>query len=132
MESNTFLCFICGTYFSSNEIQNHIYKCKLTHKSKTKQRITLPEEYSLLFKIFKGGLSLSQEEIENFNNKLAASSLKPSTQKSNTFSNTSMSSTMPQRRKGERPVGVICPLCGRNYGSASIGIVYILIYNNST
>ena len=132
------LCFICGDYIPSSEIQNHIFKCKLSYEGKKKVRITLPEEYSLLFKTIKGGLSLSEEDLENFNNLISTKSLKQSTSKASNqnFSNTTpyknqnqgnFSQTMPQKKvaprmAGEKPRMLVCPLCGREFGTASLEI----------
>ena len=142
MESQNILCFICGEYYPSSEIQNHIFKDKLQYEGKKKVHITLPEEYNLLFKTIKGGLTLSDEDLENFNNLISTKSLKKSSSKINQnsgFSNTmsykpqnhqegNFSQTMPQRRKspprmpGEKPRMLVCPLCGREFGTASLEI----------
>ena len=138
------LCFICGDYIPSSEIQNHIFKCKLSYEGKKKVRLTLPEEYNLLFKTIKGGLTLSDEDLENFNNLIASKSVKKSSQKlsNDGFSNTmsyshrnqgggggNFSQTMPQQRRkspprmpGEKPRMLVCPLCGREFGTASLDI----------
>ena len=136
------LCFICGEYAPSSEIQNHVFKCKLTYEGKKKVHLTLPEEYNLLFKTIKGGLSLSDEDLENFNNLIASKSVKKASQKltNDGFSNTmsysnrnqgggNFSNTMPQQRRkspprkpGEKPRMLVCPLCGREFGTASLEI----------
>ena len=136
------LCFICGEYAPSSEIQNHVFKCKLTYEGKKKVHLTLPEEYNLLFKTIKGGLSLSDEDLENFNNLIASKSVKKASQKltNDGFSNTmsysnrnqgggNFSKTMPQQRRkspprmpGEKPRMLVCPLCGREFGTASLEI----------
>ncbi len=135
------LCFICGDYIPSSEIQNHIFKCKLSYEGKKKVRLTLPEEYNLLFKTIKGGLTLSDEDLENFNNLISTKSLKKSSSKINEggFSKTmnyqrneqggNYSQTMPQQMKkppprmpGEKPRMLVCPLCGREFGTASLDI----------
>ena len=136
------LCFICGEYAPSSEIQNHVFKCKLTYEGKKKVHLTLPEEYNLLFKTIKGGLTLSDEDLENFNNLISTKSVKKSSSKINndTYSNTmsysnrnqgggNFSNTMPQQRRkspprmpGEKPRMLVCPLCGREFGTASLEI----------
>ena len=136
------LCFICGEYAPSSEIQNHVFKCKLSYEGKKKVHLTLPEEYNLLFKTIKGGLSLSDEDLENFNNLIASKSVKKASQKltNDGFSNTmsysnrnqgggNFSKTMPQQRRkspprmpGEKPRMLVCPLCGREFGTASLEI----------
>ena len=136
------LCFICGEYAPSSEIQNHVFKCKLTYEGKKKVHLTLPEEYNLLFKTIKGGLSLSDEDLENFNNLIASKSVKKASQKltNDGFSNTmsysnrnqgggNFSQTMPQQRRkspprmpGQKPRMLVCPLCGREFGTASLEI----------
>ena len=141
MEQNI-LCFICGEYAPSSEIQNHVFKCKLTYEGKKKVRLTLPEEYNLLFKTIKGGLTLSDEDLENFNNLISTKSVKKSSSKINndTYSNTmsysnrnqgggNFSQTMPQQRRkspprmpGQKPRMLVCPLCGREFGTASLEI----------
>lgn len=140
MESGGFLCFICGKKFPASEIQNHIFKDKLRYEGEKKVRIGLPEEYNLLFKTIKGGLTLSGDDLVNFNNLISTKSVKKHSaaldDSSLSYGNNSLtiSKTMnksppkqkqspPQRRSpGQRPRGLICPLCGREYGTASLEI----------
>lgn len=143
MESSNVLCFICGNKFPQNEIQNHIFKDKLRYEGTKKVRIELPEEYNLLFKTIKGGLTLEGEDLENFNNLISTKSLRKQSQALDdmnyNYGNNSLSMSQniprksprksppkkspPQRRSpGQRPRGLICPLCGREYGTASLEI----------
>ena len=140
MESNAqnILCFICGSYIPSSEIQNHVYKCKLSYEVKTKSKITLPDEYNLLFKTIKGGLTFSSEDLDNFNSLLASKSVKSyKAPLSNTMGSSmgssmgggNFSQTMPQQRRkspprqpGQRPRMMVCPLCGREFGTMSLPI----------
>ena len=76
MDSNAILCFICGQRFDQSEIQNHIFKDKLRYEGQKKVRLTIPEEYNLLFKTIKGGLSLQGEDVVNFNNLISSKSVR--------------------------------------------------------
>ena len=141
MDSNTILCFICGQRFDQSEIQNHIFKDKLRYEGQKKVRLTIPEEYNLLFKTIKGGLSLQGEDVVNFNNLISSKSVRNQSSQLeynyNASGGLSMSqsiprksprksppkkSSPPKRLPGQRPRGLICPLCGREYGTASLQI----------
>ena len=156
MDSGNILCFVCSNYFGTNEIQNHVYKCKLTYETKIKKKISLPEEYNLLFTTFKGGLSLQPDEIENFNGMIAAKLVKgggggggarTGGGMSNTGGGSNYSQTAPiksgsgyggggfsntvqqparkkspPRQPGQRPRMLVCPLCGREFGTMSLPI----------
>ena len=141
MESNSILCFICGQKFDQSEIQNHIFKDKLKYEGQKKVRLTIPEEYNLLFKTIKGGLSLQGDDVQNFNNLISTKSVKSHTGQLeynyNSSGGLSVSQNIPRksprnspvkknsppkRAPGQRPRGLICPLCGREYGTASLQI----------
>ena len=141
MDSNAILCFICGQRFDQSEIQNHIFKDKLRYEGQKKVRLTIPEEYNLLFKTIKGGLSLQGEDVVNFNNLISSKSVRNQSNQLeynyNASGGLSMSqsiprkspsksppkkSSPPKRLPGQRPRGLICPLCGREYGTASLQI----------
>jgi len=141
MESNKILCFICGQKFEQSEIQNHIFKDKLKYESQKKVRLTVPDEYNLLFKTIKGGLTLEGDDVTNFNSLIATKSVRTqSNQLEYSYGptgNLSMSQSLPRkspnksplkktsppkRAPGQRPRGLICPLCGREYGTASLQI----------
>ncbi len=141
MDSNAILCFICGQRFDQSEIQNHIFKDKLRYEGQKKVRLTIPEEYNLLFKTIKGGLSLQGEDVVNFNNLISSKSVRNQSSQLeynyNASGGLSMSqsiprksprksppkkSSPPKRLPGQRPRGLICPLCGREYGTASLQI----------
>ena len=141
MESNSILCFICGQKFDQSEIQNHIFKDKLRYEGQKKVRLTIPDEYNLLFKTIKGGLSLSGEDVINFNNLISTKSVRSQAGQLeysyNSSGNLSVSQAVPRksprksppkknsppkRAPGQRPRGLICPLCGREYGTASLQI----------
>ena len=141
MDSNAILCFICGQRFDQSEIQNHIFKDKLRYEGQKKLRLTIPEEYNLLFKTIKGGLSLQGEDVVNFNNLISSKSVRNQSSQLeynyNASGGLSMSqsiprksprksppkkSSPPKRLPGQRPRGLICPLCGREYGTASLQI----------
>ena len=102
MDSNAILCFICGQRFDQSEIQNHIFKDKLRYEGQKKVRLTIPEEYNYNAS---GGLSMSQS--------IPRKSPRKSPPKK---------SSPPKRLPGQRPRGLICPLCGREYGTASLQI----------
>ena len=76
MESNKILCFICGQKFEQAEIQNHIFKDKLKYEGQKKVRLAIPDEYNLLFKTIKGGLSLQGEDVTNFNSLISTKSVR--------------------------------------------------------
>ena len=141
MQSNSILCFICGQRFDQSEIQNHIFKDKLRYEGQKKVRLAIPEEYNLLFKTIKGGLSLVGEDVVNFNNLISTKSVRNHTEQLEYNYNSSgglsvsqniprksprkspvKKSSPPKRAPGQRPRGLICPLCGREYGTASLQI----------
>ena len=140
MESNSILCFICGQKFEQSEIQNHIFKDKLKYEGQKKVRLTVPEEYNLLFKTIKGGLSLQGDDVTNFNSLISTKSVRSQSNQLeysyNQSGGLSVSQniprksppkppkrTSPQKRSpGQIPRGLICPLCGREYGTASLQI----------
>ena len=140
MESNNILCFICGQKFPQEEIQNHIFKDKLKYEGQKKVRLVIPEEYNLLFKTIKGGLSLQGEDVSNFNSLISTKTVRSQTNQLEysygPTGNLSMSQNIPKksprqspkknspqkRAPGQRPRGLICPLCGREYGTASLQI----------
>ena len=126
MDSNAILCFICGQRFDQSEIQNHIFKDKLRYEGQKKVRLTIPEEYNLLFKTIKGGLSLQGEDVVNFNNLISSKSVRNQSSQLeynyNASGGLSMSQSIPRKSPGQRPRGLICPLCGREYGTASLQI----------
>ena len=141
MESNSILCFICGQKFDQTEIQNHIFKDKLRYEGQKRVRLTIPDEYNLLFKTIKGGLSLQGEDVENFNNLISTKSVRSQASQLEYSYNASGGLTQsqniprksprksppkknspPKRLPGQRPRGLICPLCGREYGTASLQI----------
>ena len=141
MESNSILCFICGKKFDQSEIQNHIFKDKLRYEGEKKVRLTIPDEYNLLFKTIKGGLSLQGDDVENFNNLISTKSVRSQANQLeysyNSSGGLSVSQSIPRksprnsppkknspprRAPGQRPRGLICPLCGREYGTASLQI----------
>ena len=141
MQSNSILCFICGQKFEQSEIQNHIFKDKLKYEGQKKVRLTIPDEYNLLFKTIKGGLSLAGDDVQNFNNLISTKSVRNQTNQLeyniNSSGGLSMSQSIPRksprksppkksspqkRAPGQRPRGLICPLCGREYGTASLQI----------
>ena len=140
MQSNNILCFICGQKFPQEEIQNHIFKDKLKYEGQKKVRLVIPEEYNLLFKTIKGGLSLQGEDVSNFNSLISTKSVRSQTNQLEysygPTGNLSMSQNIPKksprnspkknspqkRAPGQGPRGFICPLCGREYGTASLQI----------
>jgi hypothetical protein len=141
MESNSILCFICGHKFDKSEIQTHIFKDKLRYEGQKKVRLTIPDEYNLLFKTIKGGLSLQGDDVENFNNLISTKSVRSQANQLeysyNSSGGVSVSQNIPRksprksppkknsppkRAPGQRPRGLICPLCGREYGTASLQI----------
>ena len=141
MDSNAILCFICGQRFDQSEIQNHIFKDKLRYEGQKKVRLTISEEYNLLFKTIKGWLSFQGEDVVNFNNLISSKSVRNQSSQLeynyNASGGLSMSqsiprksprksppkkSSPPKRLPGQRPRGLICPLCGREYGTASLQI----------
>ena len=140
MQSNNILCFICGQKFPQEEIQNHIFKDKLKYEGQKKVRLVIPEEYNLLFKTIKGGLSLQGEDVSNFNSLISTKAVRSQTNQLEysygPTGNLSMSQNIPKksprnspkknspqkRAPGQRPRGLICPLCGREYGTASLQI----------
>ena len=103
-------------------------------------RLTVPEEYNLLFKTIKGGLSLQGDDVTNFNSLISTKSVRSQSNQLEYSYNQSgglsvsqniprksppkpPKKTSPQKRSpGQRPRGLICPLCGREYGTASLQI----------
>ena len=107
MESNSILCFICGQKFDQSEIQNHIFKDKLRYEGQKKVRLTIPDEYNLLFKTIKGGLSLSGEDVINFNNLISTKSVRSQAGQLeysyNSSGNLSVSQAVPRKSPRKSP-----------------------------
>ena len=107
MESNSILCFICGQKFDQSEIQNHIFKDKLRYEGQKKVRLTIPDEYNLLFKTIKGGLSLQGDDVENFNNLISTKSVRSQSNQLeysyNSSGGLSMSQSIPRKSPRNSP-----------------------------
>ena len=108
MESNKILCFICGQKFEQSEIQNHIFKDKLKYEGQKKVRLTVPDEYNLLFKTIKGGLTLEGDDVTNFNSLIATKSVRTqSNQLEYSYGptgNLSMSQSLPRKSPNKSPL----------------------------
>lgn len=134
MEKSGIICFVCKAKTPITDIQNHVYKCKLSYETNKKIKLTLPEEYSLLFKTIQGGLDFGPEDMESFNEMISQQSIKNLSSTMGAKRGASpnqggFSNTMPMERRkspprqpGQRPRLMTCPLCGREFGTLSLPI----------
>ena len=139
MNSNELICFVCRKYFPLLQVQNHVNKCKVIFETQNKKHLIMPEEYGIIFNALKVGMPPDTEELENFNRMIDEQSVEfgksiatdaEFREMNKEFTETikkSKEKTTQLRRPGERPRGLICPLCGKNFGTMSLNIVYILL-----
>lgn len=128
------LCFVCDKIFPLDQIQNHVNKCKVVYEQKNKCHLVMPEEYKILVDAFKGGVLPDNEELENFNRMLDEKSVKYGgsyasekefREMNKGFTDTIKKSKEPIKQKrapGQKPPSLVCPLCGREFGTMSLKI----------
>ncbi len=133
MESNNnIICFVCDKMFPINQLQNHVNKCKVVYEQQNKLHLLMPEEYKILFDAYKEGVLPDYETLENFNRMLEEKSVKYGQsiataaeyrEQNRGFQETLKKSKEPIKQKrlpGQKPIGLICPLCGREFGTMSL------------
>ena len=132
MESNEIICFVCDKMFPINNLQNHVNKCKVIYEQQNKVHLNMPEEYKILFDAYKGGVLPDYETLENFNRMIEEKSVKYGgsiatnaefREQNKDFEETIKKSKEPIKHKrapGQKPIGLICPLCGREFGTMSL------------
>ena len=132
MESNNIICFVCDKMFPINQLQNHVNKCKVIYEQQNKCHLIMPEEYKILLDAYKEGVLPDYETLENFNRMLEEKSVKYGEsiatnaefrEQNKGFEETIKKSKEPIRQKrapGQKPVGLVCPLCGREFGTMSL------------
>ena len=132
MESNEIICFVCDKMFPINNLQNHVNKCKVIYEQQNKVHLNMPEEYKILLDAYKEGVLPDLETLENFNRMLEEKSVKYGEsiatkeeyqEQSKNFKETIKKSKEPIKQKrapGQKPIGLICPLCGREFGTMSL------------
>lgn len=128
------ICFVCDKYFSLPQLQNHVNKCKINYETQNHLHLILPDEYPILFEAIKAGVPPDSDEIENFNRMIEEKSVKYGKsiataqeyrEMNKNFMETIKKSKSPpkvKRNPGERPRMLICPLCGREFGTMSLPI----------
>ena len=132
MESNEIICFVCDKMFPINNLQNHVNKCKVIYEQQNKVHLNMPEEYKILLDAYKGGVLPDYETLENFNRMIEKKSVKYGgsiatnaefREQNKDFEETIKKSKEPIKHKrapGQKPIGLICPLCGREFGTMSL------------
>ena len=132
MESNEIICFVCDKMFPINNLQNHVNKCKVIYEQQNKVHLNMPEEYKILLDAYKGGVLPDYETLENFNRMLEEKSVKYGgsiatnaefREQNKNFEETIKKSKEPIKHKrapGQKPIGLVCPLCGREFGTMSL------------
>jgi hypothetical protein len=132
MESNEIICFVCDKMFPINNLQNHVNKCKVIYEQQNKVHLNMPEEYKILLDAYKGGVLPDYETLENFNRMIEEKSVKYGgsiatnaefREQNKDFEETIKKSKEPIKHKrapGQKPIGLICPLCGREFGTMSL------------
>ena len=92
----------------------------------------MPEEYKILLDAYKEGVLPDLETLENFNRMLEEKSVKYGEsiatkeeyqEQNKNFKETIKKSKEPIKQKrapGQKPIGLICPLCGREFGTMSL------------
>lgn len=128
------LCFVCDGIFTIDQLQNHVNKCKVVYEQKNHCHLIMPEEYKLLIDAYKGGVLPDFETIDNFNRMLDEKSIKNGgsfateaqfQEMNKGFKETIKKSKEPIKQKrapGQRPISLVCPLCGREFGTMSLKI----------
>ena len=128
------LCFVCDNFFPLDQLQNHVNKCKVVYEHQNQCHLIMPEEYKILLDAYKGGVYPDAEEVENFNRMLDEKSIKYGQsfatnaefkEMNKQFTETLKKSKEPVKEKrlpGQRPRMLVCPLCGREFGSMSLNI----------
>ena len=132
MESNEIICFVCDKMFPINNLQNHVNKCKVIYEQQNKVHLNMPEEYKILLDAYKGGVLPDYETLENFNRMIEEKSVKYGgsiatnaefREQNKDFEETLKKSKEPIKHKrapGQKPIGLVCPLCGREFGTMSL------------
>ena len=132
MESNNIICFVCDKMFPISQLQNHVNKCKVVYEQQNKLHLIMPEEYKILLDAYKEGVLPDYETLENFNRMLEEKSVKYGEsiatkaefrEQNKNFEETIKKSKEPIKQKrlpGQKPIGLVCPLCGREFGTMSL------------
>jgi hypothetical protein len=132
MESTEIICFVCDKMFPINNLQNHVNKCKVIYEQQNKVHLNMPEEYKILLDAYKGGVLPDYETLENFNRMIEEKSVKYGgsiatnaefREQNKDFEETLKKSKEPIKHKrapGQKPIGLVCPLCGREFGTMSL------------
>ena len=134
MNKGDILCFVCDNFFPIDQLQNHVNKCKVIYEQQNKCHLIIPDEYKIILDAYKGGVLPDQEELENFNRMIDEKSIKYGQsfatnaefrEMNKEFTETLKKSKEPVKEKrlpGQRPRMLVCPLCGREFGSMSLNI----------
>ena len=134
MEQFGIICYVCDKVIQLNQLQNHVNKCKVIFETQNNCHLVLPEEYTILFNAIKSGMYPDSDELQHFNEMIEPQSVKYGKsiatkqeykEMNKNFFETIKKSKEPvkaTRQKGERPRGLICPLCGREFGTMSLNI----------
>ena len=134
MNKGDILCFVCDNYYPIDQLQNHVNKCKVIYEQQNKCHLIIPDEYKIINDAFKGGVLPDAEELENFNRMIDEKSIKYGQsfatnaefrEMNKEFTETLKKSKEPVKEKrlpGQRPRMLVCPLCGREFGSMSLNI----------
>ena len=134
MNKGDILCFVCDNFFPIDQLQNHVNKCKVIYEQQNKCHLIIPDEYKIILDAYKGGVFPDQEELENFNRMIDEKSIKYGQsfatnaefrEMNKEFTETLKKSKEPVKEKrlpGQRPRMLVCPLCGREFGSMSLNI----------
>ena len=132
MEKSEIICFVCDKFFPINNLQNHVNKCKVVYEQQNKVHLNMPEEYKIILDAYKEGVLPDYETIENLNRMIEEKSVKYGgsiatkeeyQEQTKNFTETIKKSKEPIKQKrapGQKPIGLICPLCGREFGTMSL------------
>ena len=133
-KSDGIFCFVCESAFPIDQLQNHVNKCKVVYEHNNNCHLIMPEEYKILLDSYKSGVLPDYEEVENFNRMLEEKFVSTGNsyatkaqfnEMNKHFTDTIKKSKEPvkqRRAPGQRPIGLICPLCGREFGTMSLKI----------
>jgi hypothetical protein len=128
------ICFVCDNTFPLDQLQNHVNKCKVVYEHNNNCHLIMPEEYKIILDAYKSGVYPDGDELENFNRMIEEKSIKYGQsfatkqqfkEMNAKFTETIKKSKEPIKEKrapGQRPRMLICPLCGREFGSMSLNI----------
>ncbi len=75
-KTSEIICFVCDNYYTLDQLQNHVNKCKIVYEQKNSCHLIIPEEYKIILDAYKSGVYPDGDELENFNRMIEEKSIK--------------------------------------------------------